>query len=362
VSAGEGIALLAGVVLLGLVAVDVHAAVLHHWGSNGPFSGRVSSGSFRVAVGLSRRLEPGARRRLLGQIGPLLIPLTVFLWAALTVIAFALIYLPWISASFVPDTNVAAPARFSDALHFSGVTFFTIGFGDLVPSGTAIRVISVVQGGAGFAFITLVISYFTSLYGAYSHQRTAAASLHFQLGPSVDASRFIGNHLAGEGSMVLAGEVARLRDDLAGIRDRYLTYPILHYFVASTPEMSLARMVFVAQEIGLLLDIAVDRARAPGAAGLGTRAGLRPAAAAVQRGMVDALLVPGGQRHAADDLTFAGWRARFRASCDALEMHGIPVDRSGEESYCRERAACEPELRAAAEALGERWDEITAGR
>jgi len=284
-------------------------------------------------------------------------------------LAFALIYLPWIAGSFVPDTNVAAPARFSDALHFSGVTFFTIGFGDIVPSGRAMRLIAVAQGGAGFAFITLVISYFTSLYGAYSLQRTAAASLQFQLGPGVDASRFIGHHLADSGTSVLAAEVARLRGDLAGIRDRYLMYPTLHYFISSTPEMSLARMVFVAQEIGLLLDTAVDRGRAPGVAGLGTRAGLRPAAAAVQSGMVEALLRPeirmrvaGASALQSDDVTQAGWRTRFRAACDTLALHGIPVDRSGEENYCRERGAWEPGLRAAAEALGESWDGLTNGR
>jgi hypothetical protein len=200
VSLGDGLALVAGLALLGVVTLDVHAAVLHHWGSDGPLSGRLSSVFFRLAVGLSRRLRPVTRRRVLGQVGPLMIPLTVALWAALTVVAFALIYLPWIAASFVPDTNVAAPARFADALHFSGVTFFTIGFGDIVPSGRAMRVISVVQGGAGFAFITLVISYFTALYGGYSHQRTAAASLQFQLGPGADASRFIVDHLADPGA------------------------------------------------------------------------------------------------------------------------------------------------------------------
>jgi hypothetical protein len=368
VSLGDGLALVAGLALLGVVTLDVHAAVLHHWGSDGPLSGRLSSVFFRLAVGLSRRLRPVTRRRVLGQVGPLMIPLTVALWAALTVVAFALIYLPWIAASFVPDTNVAAPARFADALHFSGVTFFTIGFGDIVPSGRAMRVISVVQGGAGFAFITLVISYFTALYGGYSHQRTAAASLQFQLGPGADASRFIVDHLADPGGTVLAAEVARLRDHLAGIRDRYLMYPTLHYFVAATPGLSLVRMVFVAQEIGLLLDTAVDRGRAPVVAGLGTRAGLRAAAVAVQRGMVEALLPPGPRRRAlggaaprSEDPAHESWRARFRAACDTLDLHGVPVDRSGEENYCRERGGWEPELRAAAEALGESWDGLTAG-
>jgi predicted acyltransferase len=158
---------------------------------------------------------------------------------------------------------------------------------------------------------------------------------------------------------VLAAEVARLRDHLAGIRDRYLMYPTLHYFVAATPGLSLVRMVFVAQEIGLLLDTAVDRGRAPVVAGLGTRAGLRAAAVAVQRGMVEALLPPGPRRRAlggaaprSEDPAHESWRARFRAACDTLDLHGVPVDRSGEENYCRERGGWEPELRAAAGGAG----------
>jgi hypothetical protein len=370
VSAGHWLALGGGIVLLAVLAVDIYAAVLHHWGSSGPVSGRLASGVWRGAVALTAGLAPSRRRRLLGQVGPMLIPLTVVFWAGLIVVAFALIYLPWIAAGFTPDTNVAPPARFTDALHFSGVTLFTIGYGDLVPSATAMRFIGVAQGGAGFAFITLVISYFTGLYGAYSLQRSAASSLHFQTGPSADAARFIAHHAPDGGAGVLAGEVARLREDLAGIRGRYLTYPILHYFVASRPEMSLVRLVFVAQEIGLLLDTAIDRGRAPGIAGLGTRSGLRSAAAAVQDGMLEALVgsgtdaaaPSGGRPYVADDVTRAAWRARFRTACDTLALQGVAVDRFGEEKYCRERAEWESGLRAASEALGESWDEITTGR
>lgn len=353
---------LGGLGLLALVLYDVFATVLHHWGGRGPLSGRVVHHLWRLVVYLTGGIEPTRRRRILGGLGPLLIPVTVLLWAGLLILGFAFLYLPWIAASFAPDSGVPPPRQFGDALHFSGVSFFTIGYGDIVPLTSGMRALGVIEGGAGFALITLVISYFVSVYSAYSSQKVLAESLYFQAERSADASRLMAQHLAGGSAATLANEVARLRDRLAAIRTDYMNYPLLHYFTASRTEASLARVLFVTQDLGLLLDTVIDQRQSPVAAGLGRRSGLRFAASSVQDGIADTLL-----RHASrggDEPTPAdreSWRARFERARELLRDYGVPIreDEDAVRDYCEGRDQWEPLLRACTRKLGEEWEDVT---
>jgi hypothetical protein len=353
---------LAGLVILGVVIYDIFSTVLHHWGGAGPLSGRLAHLLWRALLRITEKWEPGRRRVVLGQAGPLMIPLIVTLWAGLIIVSFALVYLPWIATHFAPDTGAPEPVGFSDALHFSGVSFFTIGYGDVVPITPGMRLLGVLEGGAGFAMITLVISYFTSLYVGYSQQKTLAQSVHFQSAMTADAARLIGQHLHGGATTSLINEIARLRDGLANIRSNYTTYPILHYFVASRPEQSLVRLLFVTQDLRLLLDTALDPEDHPALAGLGERSGLLYSIASVQAGIAETLLrnSPSPDSAAASKNEQALWRERFRLACDMLAEHGLSVRRDPDaaESYCRQRGEWEPTLRASAWALGEPWDEI----
>jgi hypothetical protein len=355
-----GLALLAG------VAYDVFATVLHHWGGAGPVSGRLIHSAWVVAVRSTRRLPPARRRRLLGTVGPLMIPLVVTLWAGATIGAFACLYFPWIVTGFAPDSGVPPPTGFGDALHFSGVSFFTIGYGDIVPVIGSMRALGVIEGGAGFAMVTLVISYFTSLYAGYSQQKTTAQSIFYQAGMSADAARVIAWHMAGGASHSLVLEVSRLRDGMARIRADYGNYPILHYFVAARPDQSLTRLLFVVHDLRLLLDTAIDAERSPEVAGLGERSGLLAAVVAVHSGVAETLQRQPLHDDLLEPVTDAmrdAWRERFEHARDTLAGGGIPVrgDPDALAEYCRGRAEWEPALRLNARALGEEWEEVGAG-
>jgi hypothetical protein len=355
-----------GLTLLVGVTYDVCSTVLHHWGGAGPLSGRIAHGVWRLAVGLSGRLGPARRRRLLGAVGPLMIPLIVALWSGATILGFALLYFPWIVPHFAPDSGVPDPTGFGDALHFSGVSFFTIGYGDVVPVSGVMRTLGVIEGGAGFAMVTLVISYFTSLYAGYSQQKTTAQSMYYQAGMSADAARVIAWHMAGGATDSLIQEIGRLRDGMAAIRSDYGNYPILHYFIAARPEQSLARLLFVVHDLRLLLDTVLDPERCPAVAGLGERSGLLAAVAAVHSGIAETLQ----RRPLHDDLLEPvsdqvrdAWRKRFEHARALLAEQGLAV-RTGPgavEEYCRGRGEWELALRLNAQALGEDWEEVAGG-
>ena len=55
-------------------------------------------------------------------------------------------------------------------LYFSGVTFFTLGFGDVTPVGPLGRCLAVAETGIGFGFLAVVISYLPVLYQAFSRR------------------------------------------------------------------------------------------------------------------------------------------------------------------------------------------------
>ena len=97
---------------------------------------------------VARRLGPRERReRLLGVYGPLSLVLLICLWVGGLILGFGLIHL-----ALQPDS-------FLQALYFSGITFFTVGYGDLVPRSMAMKAVAVVEAGCGLGFLALVIGY-----------------------------------------------------------------------------------------------------------------------------------------------------------------------------------------------------------
>lgn len=360
-----GYALL-GAGILALVLYDLFTTVLHHWGGGGPFSQRVASVIWRCMVRLTASAGEGRRRRILGYTGPLLIPVVVILWAGGIILGFAFLYAAWPPGSFHAGAAITGEISLRDAFYYSGITFFTVGYGDVVPVRPGLRFVAMLQGGTGFALVTLVIGYFTSIYQAYSRQKVLAQSLYYQAGCTPDAAVLLAHHLAGDEADSLPAEVGRVRDGLVEIRTEFSNYPILHYFISAEPEQALVRLLYMAQDLGLLLDTVLDPARLPLASGLGGRLGLRSAAADVQDAVAETLLRRGAEhtREAADRAPHEeGWRERFRRARGVLREHGVAVreDEVAAEAYCRGRASWEPVLRACADALGQDWERVTKG-
>src|SRR5579871_4464913 len=94
-------------------------------------------------------LLPAGRRResFLSVFGPLSLLALFAFWAGGLVLGFALVQYP-----LVPE-----PPRFVDMIYFSGTTFTTLGYGDMVPAGTAARLLAVLEAATGFGLFAVVI-------------------------------------------------------------------------------------------------------------------------------------------------------------------------------------------------------------
>lgn len=358
----------AGVVVLVAVAVDIFVTVLHHWGGLGPLGGPFVHGGWRLMVRLIRRFSARRHRQVLGYAGPALIPFTLLLWAGFVVLGFGLVYVTLMPEGFRSSAD-PGPRGIGDALWFSGVTFCTLGYGDMVPVGRAARVVALLEGISGLTMVSLAISYFASVYTAYSAQKTLAEGLYAQAGESADAARLIANQMAGSSDQtLLAIELGRLRDGMAGLTSSYATLPILHFFVASQSRESLLRLLFVVHELVTLLDTAIDPAACPALAGLGRRSGLEATGRNLRLSLGSTLML--GLERAADEAAaerdetrVAELSRRFDQARAVLAAAGVPVSRDDEarDRYVAARLEWEPWLHASSEVLGEPWADVVSG-
>ena len=109
--------------------------------------------AWRLWSRVARLTAEGARReRFLSVFGSLSMTLLFALWAAVLILAFGL--MQWSAA----QTGGHRPAPgLGEQIYLSGVTFFTLGFGDLTPQTSAARALAVLEAGVGFGLIAVVI-------------------------------------------------------------------------------------------------------------------------------------------------------------------------------------------------------------
>src|SRR5262245_6525419 len=117
------------------------------------------------------RLLPAGRWRngLLSVFGPLSLFALLGVWAVGLVAGFGLLHWSLGTPLSLPR---GSDDGFATYLYFSGTTFFTLGYGDVVPTDTLGRALSVAEAGIGFGFLAVVISYLPVLHQAFSRRET----------------------------------------------------------------------------------------------------------------------------------------------------------------------------------------------
>jgi voltage-gated potassium channel Kch len=124
---------------------------------------------------LANRLPADTRReRFLSVFGALSMVVLFALWAAALITAFGL--LGWALQAGIPISPI------SEQVYMSGVTFFTLGYGDVVPHSPAARVVSVIEAGTGIGFIAVVIGYLPVLYQLFSRREAHVIQLDARAG------------------------------------------------------------------------------------------------------------------------------------------------------------------------------------
>ncbi len=118
--------------------------------------------AFAVVRFVTARLPEASwiRERLLSLFAPLLVLTLLTMWTAMQVAGFGLVW--WASG------GIDGAESYGEVLYYSGVVFFTLGFGEVLPTAGFARFGSLLEAFAGVTTTALVIGYLPSLYTAYS--------------------------------------------------------------------------------------------------------------------------------------------------------------------------------------------------
>ena len=144
-------------------------------------------------------------------------------WAIGLILAFALLH--W---SFQTRMLVADPAHtVVSYLYFSGVTFFTVGYGDLSPQDGIGRFLAVWEAGLGFGFLALVLSYHPILSQAFSQREVMISLLDARGGSPPTAEQILVRSQPTKYPDVLKSYLLQWEAWCAELLERCLSFPVL---------------------------------------------------------------------------------------------------------------------------------------
>jgi hypothetical protein len=204
------------------------------------------------------RTIPNARQRekYLSLFGPLSLFFLLALWALVLILGYS--FLLWAT-----NPTILAPhekVNFLTYVYLSGVTFFTLGYGDVTPILPAGRVLTVIETANGFGLLAVVISYLPVLYSAFSRREASISLLDARAGSPSSAVELLRRHRA-EGSFDdlnrLLGEWERWSAELL---ESHLSYPVLCYFRSQHDNQSWLRALTTVLDTCALVIVGVKDA------------------------------------------------------------------------------------------------------
>ena len=172
---------------------------------------------------LARRMPAGpGRERFLSVFGPLSMVVLFALWAFGLIVASGAI-------EWALQTSPRQSA-FPEQVYMSGVTFFTLGYGDVVPHAGAARAATVAEAGTGLGFIAIVIGYLPVLYQLFSKREALVIQLDGRAGSPPTACTMLCRHAEAGGMAQLDGLLQEWEGWSAVLLESHLSYPMLVFY------------------------------------------------------------------------------------------------------------------------------------
>ncbi len=195
-------------------------------------------------VAVRMRAGPG-RERFLSVFGALSMLVLFTLWASGLIAAFGI--LEWAAQS-------AVTSPLSEQIYMSGVTFFTLGYGDVVPHSGSARALSVIEAGTGIGFIAVVIGYLPVLYQLFSRREAHVIQLDARAGSPPTATTMLSRHADTAGFGKLDDLLREWEIWGSELLESHLSYPMLVYYRSQHDNQSwLAALTAVMDTCALIL-------------------------------------------------------------------------------------------------------------
>ncbi len=227
-------AIISGLVIIGVVLLDAFETVVLPRRVTRQF--RLTAWFYRRTwipwTKIAARIRTLSRQQsFLGYFGPLSLIMLMAFWATGLIAGFGLLQYGIGGHEQLGNE----PITFARIMYHSGETFFTLGYGDIVPTSALARFLSVFEAGMGFAFLGVVIGYLPVVYGSFSRREIQISMLDARAGSPPTAAELL-VRLAGSSEnpaieQVVLDEVLRDWERWAGeLLESGLSYPVLSFF------------------------------------------------------------------------------------------------------------------------------------
>jgi hypothetical protein len=181
---------------------------------------------------VARRIRTASRQQnFLGYFGPLSLIMLLAFWATGLIFGFGLMQYGIGGHEQLNGERLT----FGKIIYHSGETFFTLGYGDIVPTSGGARALSVIEAGMGFAFLGVVIGYIPVVYASFSRREIQISMLDARAGSPPSAAELL-VRLAGRSEdpgvdQKVLDEVLREWERWAGeLLESHISYPVLSFF------------------------------------------------------------------------------------------------------------------------------------
>jgi voltage-gated potassium channel Kch len=197
--------------------------------------------------GTARRISsPEIRHNYLSLYGPLSMVWLLMVWASGLIAGFGTLYR-------AIDSGDAKLAWLSQ-LYFSGVTFFTLGYGDLVPHTPVARLLVVLEAGTGLGFIAIVIGYLPVLYQLFARREAKVILLDAAAGSPPSAVTLLARHAEAQSMPELDDLLHEWQQWCAELMESQLSYPMLAFYRSQHDNQSwLATLTTIMDSCALLM-------------------------------------------------------------------------------------------------------------
>ncbi len=147
------------------------------------------------------------------------------LWALCLIVGFGL--LQWA----LQPTQVGGLAQsLGRKMLMSGDAFFTLGYGDIVPTKPIARALAILESGTGFGFIALTVGYLPVLYQHFSTRDVALIEFAARAGTPPTTGALLRWHAA-SGNLQQFSDWLREWEHWAGeLIESHSTYPMLAFY------------------------------------------------------------------------------------------------------------------------------------
>lgn len=251
------IAAVAGLVIIAAVLLDAFETVVLPRRIQRSF--RITSWFYRHTwvpwARFSRQFKSINRREaFLSYFGPLSLIVLLGFWAAGLIFGFALLQAG--AGEHIALNN--RPVTFGGLMYHSGETFFTLGYGDILPTSGVARALAVIEAGMGFGFLAIVIGYLPVVYASFSDREHEISLLDSRAGSPPTAVELL-KRLGCCPDQTTLDQIFRDWERWAAeVLESHLSYPVLSFFRSQHSNQSWLGALTLMLDVTALITTGID--------------------------------------------------------------------------------------------------------